>query len=533
MNKIHLLLIFIYLINVLIYSSNDNSIYDYYGGDKITSDKRDGTQSTSNNNNCICALGSDSCEEFCCCDPKCPEDAKKDWTNHLRCIDRENVVGIFADRCIDKNLVFRNNTRRGLKTERQTEDIKQIEDRTIENYCYSIDNSGQMKNDLIIINELEDYINVDNELFDMVANRLLDSTTKENSGISQGVQIKLYNHTQKESFINITETTLFQIKDSDLTYLSLYSGVHCSNLKIVEKLKPENYTCILDTEITIDNLRTITINDIACERKIWSGNDDNLISEAEDDSGCTGNRISEVKFVLNLEKEEKINKCKLYILCLNTENNIFKNSVVFTKDNRLPYKYSGNIGYLNNYPLKIADENEAYNEYYIVGRDTDGNCRNKDGINSYLYNYDQPILYNQNLIYSCNLQDGQKYEDTALFKKIQNIIKIGKYGSSSYTTINDDKDWVKIDNSGNQGNLIFMDVYIGTNKIGFYSYKYIHKANIRYEESTTRMVRFELKYYDLEGFEDDSDEKYKERPFFLPPIPPDLLEPLIYSNVDK
>ena len=91
-----------------------------------------------------------------------------------------------------------------------------------------------------------------------------------------------------------------------------------------------------------------------------------------------------------------------------TDATTFKNSVFFTnEDNKLPYRYSGNGGYINGKNIKIAhSENsdnvlKVFNEYYIVGRDKDGNCRINDDINNYLYYYDAPILFNKNFTYSC------------------------------------------------------------------------------------------------------------------------------------
>ena len=157
----------------------------------------------------------------------------------------------------------------------------------------------------------------------------------------------------------------------------------------------------------------------------------------------------------------------------------------------------------------------------------------------YLYNYDKPVLFNQNYSYSCSLNKTEttSIENTTLYKKLLKIDKIAKFGNSRIKNINNEKYWLKVDKSGlNASNidntLIKMNVYLGTKKIGIHSYKYIYKVILKsIEREKQDELTLDINFYDL-----DRKLEYEQTPdipAFIPSMPPDLLDPLIYSNVDK
>ena len=82
-----------------------------------------------------------------------------------------------------------------------------------------------------------------------------------------------------------------------------------------------------------------------------------------------------------------------------------------------------------------------------------------------------------------------------------------------------------------------MNIYIKTKKIGFYSHKYIDSVEITgFKESNKEGIfQFKVKFYDLSG--DNSNEQIyankPDYPAFIPRIPGDILDPMIYSDVDK
>ena len=228
------------------------------------------------------------------------------------------------------------------------------------------------------------------------------------------------------------------------------------------------------------------------------------------------------------------------------QNFNFKNSVIFSKDNNnnisVPYRYSGTNGYINGFPLKILsnvnDNNVIFNEFYIVGRRENGNCRiitdSNENVNSYLYDKDKPLLFNQDSSYKCNL-NGNSISNTILYLKLNNIRKIAKYGDSTFGQINDDNYWVNIDNrmnvDNNENTKIKMNIYLGTKKIGVNSNKYVYKVILENTKGNNSTLSLDIKYYDL-----DKKSEYEEKPdypTFIPSMPADLLDPLIYSQVDK
>ena len=76
-----------------------------------------------------------------------------------------------------------------------------------------------------------------------------------------------------------------------------------------------------------------------------------------------------------------------------------------------------------------------------------------------------------------------------------------------------------------------MNIYLGTRKIGVHSYKYIYKVILKSIENNKNTLSLDINYYDL-----DKKQEFEEKPRipeFIPSMPADLLDPLIYSKVDK
>ena len=557
-----------------LFSTDINTIKQFYFGNNYTKSNNDET--SYGDNTCQCDI-SYSCDYLCCCDEDCPVEFRDIWDKYSKCLDEKDTLGIFADRCIDKNLVVFNNKRRGLNSEYQTEDISGIS-QTIDNYCYSIDNSGKMKKDILSINELEKigFKKMDNNTFSEISRMYIKEDCKKrgfNCDKSEQQRLRYLNGTDdignevinnddaKNIYINYNNSnaTYFQRSGG---YFSLYSGSNCQASKNIEIWKSENYSCSMDKAM---NINQNILDDINLSYKNKKGNQTiintnkcfiNYIYFINDTTGlfnyskfsnssniCNNKKILEVEFLIQMEKwESKINQCLINFVCSSNnqtdKNYIFKNSIIFSQNEKIPYRYSGNGGYLNNFPLKIFDkDNKINNEYYVVGRDKSGNCRLDNDIYNYLYNYDKPLYFNQDYSYLCNL-GSSKIEDTTLFKKINNIYKIAKYGSSSYKNIlKNQKDWLNATNSLNTNfNHIIMKIYIGKKKTGLYSHKYIYQVNLTSMNDTNNgALLFDVKYYNIEDDENNEKKYNKIRsiPWFIPKIPDDLLDPLIYSDVDK
>ena len=512
---------FIFFILFFLEFSQEQSILDYFN-------KKSSDSSNEESSDCLCKIDSTSCNYLCCCDEKCGE-ANNYWRNRSLCIDEKDTVHIFADRCIDKHLVVKVNERRGLKKEIATEDISNS-DKTITNFCFSIDNSGKMTKDIKGIN------------FDI--NKISDSIDDNEENDDDNVKDHL--------IINIddSEKKIFEINGS----FSLFSGESCTISKEVEKFVNANYTCLMDkntSEIIRTTIRNNSIdikdsNNKKCTLANVYQVKDGIISKVDptiNDTETT-ETILEIEFIISMENYDDVSNCLINLVktqldLTDNPNFIFKNSVIFSRNGKIPYRYSGTNGYLNGYPLKIANNVNISNEYYIIGRDQHGNCRTDNNTYDYLYYSDKPILFNQNFSYSCNLSDNHLLEETTLFKKINNIKKIAKYGDSKIKKLNDTNYWLNVDKTGlntnnNDNTLIKMNIYLGTKKIGIHSFKYIYKViikNIERNDKNKNTLSLDINYYDLDKKQEF--EIIPDFPAFIPSMPGDLLDPLIYFEVDK
>ena len=552
---LYFFLLFILIISI--FCDTDLGNYNYfYGGKQIKVQANENPP-----NDCLCDITS-SCDYLCCCDKEdCPPDAIKSWRKYSKCIDEKDTMGIFADRCVDFNLfsfkkqLYENKIRRrGLHLEKQTEDIYGLKG-TITNYCFSIDNSGKMKKTLLSFDDLvkRGFKKIDNEI-STISDKIINKEAK-----NKGFNVLKENDEENINNRNINNRNIYHNGPSNnyyfknSNYFSLYSGSNCQNSKNVEILKSENYSCSKSIKITEKNLESINLiynateekNEVKCSRgnKYFINDDGIFNSKANNNENCE--KIVEVEFLLEMKGTElKINSCKFNIVCTKKDYNIFKNSVIFSNTEGIPYRFSGNGGYLNNFPLKVyAEKNgegKVFNEFYIVGRNEDGKCRNDTDIYNYLYNYDKPLYFNQDYSYSCKL-DNLKLKETTLYEKLTKIRKIGKYGSSSYKNANGDNnnDWlnVTINPPNDKETHLIMKIYVGKKKTGLYSHKYIHNVLFTSKNTTTDgTLVFEVKFEDLEKKYESNDAKYKEVPsipLFTPKIPQDLLDPLFTSEVDK
>ena len=513
---------------------SEHTVQEYYGG--LIIDGNNENNENKETNECLCDIDLNSCDNFCCCDNDCHEDAIKDWRDHHQCIDEKDSIGIFSDRCIDHNLIMsyaRKNRRRGLNIESQTEDVPDKK-ATIENFCYSIDNSKKMtKGNKFDYNE--------NDINFTKINEYISNLTEDNSNNNNQNNLirNLEYINERNNYINISQS-----------YLTLLSGSTCQPSKKAEMLVSESYSCLMNKDNKNKQLIKESINNNNCLINNTYSIVNGLLNTMtpKTNTKCDKN-IVEVEYIIEMkEKEYSINNCFINIVCLEDSQDeyIFKNSIKFIKENEklLPYRYSGNGGYLNNYPLKICDDISCFNEYFIVGKKSNGDCRHNDNLKDYLYFSDVPIYFNQDYSYSCKL-NGLEIKETTLYKKIHNIIKIGKYGSSSNKNAGSSEDWISLNKSAYiDEDIIIMNIYIGTYQTGYYSHKYIHEAELVYENNSEQnsvqnlekdYLSFKVKFIDLDGREDNNNtyNRQPSLPTFVPSIPEDILDPLIKSEVDK
>ena len=304
-----------------------------------------------------------------------------------------------------------------------------------------------------------------------------------------------------------------------------------------------NYSCSMDRNTNKDiinalNEKYINLSDTQCKLDKIYKIDSGILNTINSATPINVNNdiLVEVEFIMEMVNYDSISGCYINVVTMTAsdEKFNFKNTVIFSNKNSIPYRYSGTNGYLNGLPLKVAVDSDVYNEFYIVGRGEDGACRKGADLNSYLYFYDKPILFNQNYSYSCSLSGD--IGETILYKKLDSIDKIAKYGNSNYNKLNDQSLWINVNKDklkpDNSLRKIKMNIYLGTRKIGVHSYKYIYKVILKSIKNTKEgTLSLDINYYDL-----DKKQDFKEKPRipeFIPSMPADLLDPLIYSKVDK
>jgi hypothetical protein len=480
-------LIFLFSIIILFPFTIELTLDDYYNGDQ----KKNNNENELEDNDCLCDTNPLECNFQCCCDENCPNEAIEDWENHSKCINEQKTPKLSDDKCIDRNLFawYYNSSReypkRGLHLETQTEDIPK-KSGSINNLCFSIDNSKSK--DIITLDELEKYgyKNID-KLYDDIFNDYIEPyfirNNIENSDSETGT-VKTLRRTSADDGtktntegIKIENNKDYFVKNG---YFSLFSGTNCENINTVEKWSRKNYSCLMKSGQTFNYqyFDNIKINGLSCNKTDgrYYIDDDGLLKKGI--SPQTNLIVLQVEFILNINAfNSDIENCKINIVEYANNTNIktftFKNSVIFTNNSNIPYLYSGNIGYLNGYPLKIYFQDKVYNDFYIIGKDKNGYCRTDNNTLNYLYFSDKPLLFNEDYTYSCTLANGTSVTTTTLYRKLNEIKKIAKYGSSDYNNINDQDDWIDVDNNfknkiGNIGTtkdvIISMNIYIRTNK---------------------------------------------------------------------
>ena len=508
--------------------------------------EQDSQENNAEENDCSCDINRHYCNYLCCCDKKCDSKITDDWEQKLKCIDKKDTIGIFSDRCIDKNLVYAIRERRGLHKTDQTEDIS-INSETIHNYCFSIDNSNKMKKKSEPINlgdqeknDILEAISVKSGINNNNLRRLNDDNSTSNNDNDNN---KLYYN--NNSGIIIMNYGAFNSSNEEF---ALYSGENCVSSAKVKLLKNVNYTCSMNKSTDLTKTIIKAINNDNHPKIIYTVKDSLLsIKGSNENIQINENNeiILEVEFILinNNNEFNNISDYSINIVKIN-KNEIegdkfsFKNSVIFSNNvSKIPYRYSGTIGYIVGNPLKVVKNKTIFNEFYISGKYKNGSCRFDNNEDDFLYYDDKPILFNQDFSYSCSYNNTINIINLNVFtlvKKLNNSLMIGKYGNS----YNNEQDWITVENNMNlndiKSTLIKLDIYLGTKKIGVYSYKYVYRAilkNIENERNNTSLLSLDINYHDL-----DEQKEYEitpELPAFIPSMPPDLLDPLIYSDVDK
>ena len=540
---IHLLLFLLFTCSSFQTEITYDDYINYINGKEINSSNDLNYNYSYADRNCDCDLTQNSCDYLCCCDDDCDDEWKEYWRNHLSCIDEKDSIGIFADRCIDKNLIWKNNDRRGLKKYNQTEDIKK-QSNTLINFCFSIDNSN--KKPL----------------------KTLDNLTKD-FGIKFKPEIVFTEYFEQKLLKEFFNNNIKNNKELILSngtnfakngYFMLYSGIYCSLLKTVEIGKTVSASCKMRNDFEISNVTNFTGDIILKNGDNKSVQCTHWKTYEKDEKGFllpnaskstdwnTSYRVLEVEFILQTGNGTNIQKCYYNrVVSMFDTKNEFKNSVKFIEydlngKQKLQFRYRGDKGYLNSSPLKIiintSNELSMSNEFLLIGRDNENNCRDDNDYLKHLYNKDKPLLFGEKIIYYCNYKNSQ-INQTTLYKKIFSIKSLGKHGSSIFPYTNGNN-WVNCDRDKksckreNKENIIIKMQITTENIVGINNETTITGCNLFCENDTSKnggLLIFQTEYITKDY--EDVFTKIPQRPHFIPRLPSDLLNPLITSNVTK
>ena len=450
-------------------------LYSFITAEKIsvTQTQGDPTVDLTNDKNilsaimeqCSCDLVKGVCEPYCCCDNDCDENLRDSWKNEEKCIDEETTAKIQSYHCINSKLLVNFNKRRGIQEDKSDE----------KKTCYSKDN-------------------------DESGDNLIENLSKKDSTKLQNLKDSIYNDFKKQIPEGSTSSPIPSGSTNGLIFamagvnnpfvidnvFSLFSRNpygECVKGKGVRFYEPiPRYYCIVKDEalkITLETFESYNIKpggtvQVSLAKKYFDTDDQVL---ADLDLSIHGNKyINDYVFTIELQEIPESNEGSS-----NTDTSFVPGSISrvvlnvslssnpptelgfnvrFNQTNKKAYPYSGNVGYLIGYPLKIAfREDELFISYYdgfvVKGRSDDGSCIKFSGDKiSYAYPIitDKPILFGVDFDYSCTYQQSScntgdmitALSQYLLFKTLMNIRFIGRAGASK---MENSKDWIFLNTS--------------------------------------------------------------------------------------
>ena len=335
---------------------------------------------------CTCDLTS-HCDIYCCCDEKCSEDLRKEWTEKSLCLNN-NKKWVEDYKCKNGEETFKyNKEKAGIN----------IKDHIFNIMCIKYDRSSDMVNYYLQYDEEADKTKID-ALKQEWINKFFPSEERR-------LQEKAYKYGE-----NIDKTMTLYKADSNGKCISSSTFF----------LIPFESSCYLESDLTSIDETDINIQSYG----ITTGTD---------------RKISEITYIIYYTSSNGIEKIEAKVLYISKDSKSkqikFK---VQWKINETP-KQTKNFppGYLQGNPIKINDYN---NGYYFHIYNYDGECiDNKD--NSF---NPVSILFKNNMFISCkynkaNSDDDKKYLIYEMYNDI--ITENLKFYSAPNAT---DTDYIKI-----------------------------------------------------------------------------------------
>ena len=539
-------------------------LYSFITAEKIsvTQTQGDPTVDLTNDKNilsaimeqCSCDLVKGVCEPYCCCDNDCDENLRDSWKSEEKCIDEETTAKIQSYHCINSKLLVNFNKRRGIQEDKSDE----------KKTCYSKDN-------------------------DESGDNLIENLSKKDSTKLQNLKDSIYNDFKKQIPEGSTSSPIPSGSTNGLIFamagvnnpfvidnvFSVFSRNpygECVKGKGVRFYEPiSRYYCIVndeDLKITLGTFESYNIR---------PGGTELIIFDREYSDEDKNKYITDYVFTIELQAIDStsnedssntdtsivpgsISRVVLNVSLSNSPPTELGFNVRFNQTNKIAYPYSGNVGYLIGYPVKIASyikkktEETRFNVHYdgfiIRGRDTNGKCiSGNDIFSQYPLNQDKPILFGVDFDYSCSYEqnncDNNKLKNLILYKNILNIHYIGIVGVSN---MNYTKDWMFLNTTEFDSNLpeaisngnnctylqsIVLKLYYREKGPENDKQYEIYNRELTYETYTRDIkpmttLYFKVRFIKIPRSNDDSNllTAKEETPTIMPRLPKDLIDPI-------
>ena len=440
------------IINFLLFILNVEIIFTQnFFGPTIIATNADNEESTHYSREkdmgpCTCDLTS-HCDYRCCCDEDCPDNIKKDWNENDICVDiHNNRINDFM--CKSKKENFNYNKNKSTMT---------IKDHIFNIMCIQYDNSGDME-EYYLREEESDDTQIDdwiNSFFPQGNSRIRN--LEDNVSYKYGDNMKNF------------PSTIYEIVDN------------CKN-----------------------NMYYLKTFELTCKIKNNPNFENNNIKKY----GDTNQGIKEITDFISYDNAQITMELVHILYGQQNSNNSGSIKVKIVWNNINYKKRAFPYGYQKGTPIKIANkESNSYNYYqngFFIGvSDKKGFCIENDFDNANIY----PILFKNNVIYSCKVEEDKKYNETNIYKVFKDKnLRIGKAPNSSLSNIDEINEWIQLemtieeDKDSNQKDMK-INLIIFTSKEGKVNnpYEVIKNAKLILKEpkQDCKKISFSVKFVDI------------------------------------
>ncbi len=514
---------------------------------------------------CSCQLAENICNYHCCCDSMCDENLRKEWKKQNLCIDEKNSLNKAPYTCIKREYFLFKMKNKNIRKRRGFE-IRDDDDKSTD-YCFQIDNSGYQteKYSKKLINKVVHNQPEYDQYLRKIFTYYVESEILDNSNSMQYLTASPVND-QFSAIYFEGDNDIF-IKDNYFIVYGPDLNGNCIPIPVQFYKRISQSKCRFEGGIQYSTITNSGIKSIK-PKKFWNINN---IEEVEEEEAQLANAyIVEIEFVLVVNKEtQTLNIQYSHYNFIYSDNNCLEITfnVRFQQYYYNTYKkdegnlQSGRIGYSIGQPLIVYtdDKYNNYKEYgYVIyGKNSDNRCLLQNETNRYNLEYDKPILFGENFIYSCYIPVQKDFENikgniqSTFAYQIMSNLRINYLGSPLYQmkkpedlykddeNINNlsellDKKFTqfKENNPNKYPNIIKLNIYvdsIGQSDGPIYKINYI-EPTINGDDDIKNVnnfyINFEIDFIFLNSAKD-----YKTSGSVLPKMPTDIIQPFVELDI--